>query len=67
MASKIKNNIPNKYVSIEHLGTVRGDIEITTDIETDDCSGAMENYTFIDNVGQIILTVELDSNEELSA
>lgn len=67
MASKIKENIPNKYVSIEHLGMVRGDIEITSEIEVDDWSGAMENYTFSENGGKTLLSVELDANEEFLA
>jgi len=67
MASRIKENIPDKYVSIEHLGMVRGDIEINSEIETDDWSGAMENYTFTENNGRAGLSVELDSNEEFLA
>ncbi len=64
MASRIKENIPNKFVSIEHLGMVRGDIEITSDFEVDDWSGAMENYTFIEKNGQTLLSVELDAVED---
>lgn len=64
MASRIKENIPNKFVSIEHLGMVRGDIEITSDFEVDDWSGAMENYTFIEKDGQTLLSVELDAVED---
>jgi uncharacterized protein YndB with AHSA1/START domain len=64
MASRIKENIPNKFVSIEHLGSVRGDIEITSEIEVDDWSGALENYTFTDNNGKTLLQVELDAAED---
>ncbi|MFA5971325.1 MAG: SRPBCC domain-containing protein [Lentimicrobiaceae bacterium] len=64
MASRIKENIPNKFVSIEHLGMIRGDIEINSEIEVDDWSGAMENYTFTENNGKTLLSVELEANEE---
>jgi hypothetical protein len=64
MASRIKENIPNKFVSIEHLGSVRGDIEITSEIEVDDWSGAIENYTFTENNGKTLLEVELDAVED---
>jgi uncharacterized protein YndB with AHSA1/START domain len=64
MASRIKENISNKFVSIEHLGMIRGDIEINSDIQVDDWSGAMENYTFIENNGNTLLSVDLDTNHE---
>lgn len=67
MVSRIKENIPNKFVSIEHLGMVRGDIEITSDIEVDDWSGALENYSFTEEKGKTLLSVDLDVNEEFIA
>lgn len=67
MASRIKENIPNKFVSIEHMGMIRGDIEITSEIELDDWAGAMENYTFTENNDNTLLSVDMDSSEEFTA
>jgi uncharacterized protein YndB with AHSA1/START domain len=64
MASKIKENIPNRYLSIEHLGIVTEDKEITSGPEVDGWAGAMENYTFTENNGNTLLSVDLDAKEE---
>jgi uncharacterized protein YndB with AHSA1/START domain len=64
MVSRIKENIQNKFVSIEHLGIVQGNKEITTGPEVDSWAGALENYTFTENNGITLLAVDLDSNEE---
>jgi len=67
MASRIKENISNKFVSIEHLGMVRGDIEIAYEIEADDWSGAMENYTFTGINENTLLSVDVNVTEEFIA
>ncbi len=63
MVSRIKENIPNKFVSIEHLGIVQGDKEITSGPEVEGWAGAMENYTFSENNGRTLLAVNLDANQ----
>ena len=64
MVSRIKENIPNKFVSIEHLGIVKNGKEIMTGSEVDTWSGALENYTFTYTNGKTLLSVDTDSNEE---
>lgn len=63
MVSRIKENIPLKFVSIEHLGTVQNGKEITSGPEVEPWAGAMEEYTFREENGSTILSVSMDSNK----
>ena len=67
MVSRIKENIPNKYISIEHLGIVQNDQEITSGPDVDDWAGALENYTFTEENGKTIVMVDMDANEEFKS
>lgn len=64
MLSRIAENIPNKFVSIEHLGMVQGDKEITTGPEVAAWAGSHENYSFESKNGKTFLSVELDMQAE---
>ena len=64
MVSRIKENIPGKFVSIEHLGILAGDKEILEGPEVEGWAGALENYTFTEKNGETLLGVDLDSNQE---
>ncbi len=64
MVSRIKENIKEKYVSIEHLGFVRGDQEVTTGAEVEAWAGALENYSFIPQEGKTLVIVDMDSQGE---
>jgi uncharacterized protein YndB with AHSA1/START domain len=64
MVSRIKENIPHQFISIEHLGLLQGDQEITSGPEIDAWAGALENYTFIEKNGRTLLEVDVDSNKE---
>lgn len=67
MVSRIKENIPGKFVSIEHLGILKGDKEIVEGPEVEDWKGALENYTFKAKEGKTHLMVDIDSNEEFKS
>lgn len=67
MVSRIKDYIPNKYVSIEHLGMVQNGEEIMTGPEVESWSGAMENYTFLEANGKTLLSIDTDSTHEFKA
>lgn len=67
MVSRIKENIPNKFISIEHLGVVKGEDEITSGPEVDDWAGMLENYSFSEHKGGTKVDVEMDSNEEFES
>lgn len=67
MVSRIKENIQNKFVSIEHLGVLNNGKEITSGPDVDTWAGALENYTFEEKNGNTMLSVDLDSNEEFKS
>jgi uncharacterized protein YndB with AHSA1/START domain len=64
MVSRVKENIPHTFVSIEHLGIINNGNEITSGPEVDGWAGALENYTFTNVNGQTKFEVDMDANEE---
>src|SRR5690606_11358293 len=64
MVSRIKHHIPNRFVSIEHLGFVDKGVEITSGPEIEGWAGAMENYIFTEKDGKTLLTVNTDTNAQ---
>lgn len=64
MVSRIADNRPYEYISIEHLGVIQGGIEDTTSELAKKWSPAFENYTFTERDGVTQLDIELDSDEE---
>jgi uncharacterized protein YndB with AHSA1/START domain len=64
MYSRIKDNIPGQFLSIEHLGIIQNGKKITSGPEVDDWAGALENYLFTETEGTTLLSVSLDSIEE---
>ena len=67
MVSRIRENIANKFISIEHLGIIQNDREITSGPEAESWSGSLENYSFIAQNGRTILAVDIDSNQEFKS
>jgi uncharacterized protein YndB with AHSA1/START domain len=67
MVSKIRENIPGKFISIEHLGLVKGDEEITSGPEVSSWAGALENYNFKTSNGNTVVEVDMDSNEDFKS
>jgi uncharacterized protein YndB with AHSA1/START domain len=59
MVSRIKENKPYEYISIEYIGEVKDGKE-----EVTDWAGAHENYTFKQIEGKTELLIDLDINEE---
>ena len=59
MVSRIKENILHKFVSIEHLGLVQNGLEITTGKEIEGWAGAYENYTFKNQNGSTLLSIDM--------
>lgn len=64
MVSRIKENVPNRFVSIEHLGIIQGDKEILSGPEIEGWAGALENYTLTEKNGKTLLAVDVDINQE---
>lgn len=67
MVSRIKENIPNRFVSIEHIGIVKEGQEITSGPEVEAWAGSLENYTFTKEDGQTLVSVDADTNKEFHA
>lgn len=64
MVSRIADNIPNIFVSIQHYGLLQGDKEITEGPEVDKWANGFENYSFNESKGTTTVTVDLDTTED---
>ena len=64
MVSRIVENIPNKFVSIQHYGLLKANKEITEGPDVDKWANGFENYTFEENNGTTNVTVDLDTTED---
>lgn len=63
MVSRIVENKPYAYVSIEHLGFIKDGKEDTTSEEVKKWTPAFENYTFEEHNGVTQLQVDMDSED----
>lgn len=64
MVARIKDNIPNEFLSIEHLGEVKDGVEDTTSEKVKQWAGAHENYTLKDVDSQTELIIDCDMAED---
>lgn len=65
MLSKIADNRPHQFISIEHVGIVQDGKDITSGPEVEGWAGALENYTFEDlGEGKTKLTIDVDASGE---
>ncbi len=64
MVSKIVENIPNRFVSIQHYGLLKAGKEITEGSEVEKWANGFENYSFEENNGTTTITVDLDTSED---
>ncbi|MBX2990133.1 MAG: SRPBCC domain-containing protein [Bacteroidetes bacterium] len=64
MVSRIKENRPYEFISIEHLGVVENGKEDTSSEAVNAWAGAHENYTFKESGGKTEVLVEMDSVKE---
>lgn len=67
MVSRIVENIPNQFVSIQHYGLLTAGKEITTGPEVEKWANGFENYTYEDCDGLTKVTVDLDTTEDFLA
>lgn len=61
MVSTIRENIPGKYVGIEHTGFIKNGVRIPLSAEAGDWKGARENYTFAEAGGYTQLSIAVDT------
>lgn len=64
MVSKIAENIPNQFVSIQHYGLLKANMEIIEGPEVEKWANGFENYTFEENNGRTTIIVDLDTTED---
>lgn len=64
MVSRIAENIPNQFVSIQHYGLFNAGQEITEGPEVEKWANGFENYTFEENNGTTNVIVDLDTTED---
>jgi uncharacterized protein YndB with AHSA1/START domain len=65
MVSRIWENLPSKFVSIEHLGVIEGENEILSGDKVDGWKGLLETYKFVAvNDRQTTLEVCMESNAD---
>ena len=64
MVSRIAENIPNRFVSIQHYGLIKDGKEITAGPEVEKWANGSENYTFDESNGTTTVTVDLDTDED---
>jgi hypothetical protein len=64
MVSRIAENKPYEYISIEHLGIVHNGVEDTTSEEARKWAPAYENYMFKEKDGATEVLVDMDIDEK---
>jgi uncharacterized protein YndB with AHSA1/START domain len=65
MVGLIHENIPNKFVSVEYIGLVSDDNELTEGPLVEDWVGSFENYTFEQENGATTVIVDVDVNDTM--
>ena len=66
MVSRIADNVPNEFMSIEHLGMYDNGVEDYESEHVKNWAGAKENYTLTDLGGKtaLLIYMEMDESEE---
>lgn len=67
MVSFIKENMPSKFISIEHRGMLKGDDKILEGPEVEPWKGGLENYHFIPTTEGCKLRIEMDANDDFKS
>lgn len=66
MVARIADNVPNEFLSIEHLGEIIDGKEDTTSDKVKQWAGAHENYTLKQKNGTTDLVIDMDITEEFA-
>jgi hypothetical protein len=64
MVSRIAQNVPNEFMSIEHLGMIVNGVEDMTSDKVKAWAGAHENYTLKESGSGTELFIDMDSDKE---
>lgn len=65
LVARIAENVPNEYLSIEHLGTIDNGIEDLESEAVKKWAGAKENYTLskVNEQTELLVSMEMDESE----
>lgn len=66
MVSRIAENQPSRFVSVQHYGLLQADKELTEGPEVEKWANGFENYTYEENNGVTTVTVDLDTTDEFA-
>ena len=66
MVSRVVENRPNEYISLEHVGIMNNGLEDTTSEEAKKWTPAFENYTFKEENGVTEVLVDTDTADEMA-
>lgn len=66
LISRITENIPGQYISIDHVGLILEGQEITSGNEVDKLTGNLEYYSFLKQDEGTLLSVDIEVNNEFS-
>jgi ligand-binding SRPBCC domain-containing protein len=64
MVSTVAENIPNEYMSFEHLGEIKNGVEDLDSPNVKQWAGAHENYTLKTVNGKTELKIDMDVTDE---
>lgn len=64
MVSRVIENIPSNFVSIQHYGLVQGSVEVTEGPDVEKWANGFENYSFEEKDGTTSVVVDLDTTAE---
>ncbi len=67
MVSRIAENTPYEFISIEHLGIIKNGVEDTTSEAAKKWAPAFENYTFNEVDGGTEVRIDMDMEDEHAA
>jgi uncharacterized protein YndB with AHSA1/START domain len=67
MVSHIRENIPNKFISIEHRGIYSNGEEVTSGPKAKEWQGDLENYGFSIEGDKVLVVVDLDVDPDFRA
>jgi hypothetical protein len=67
MVSRIKENMPGRFISIEHLNIIQDGEEVKNDPEVKMWAGALENYTIFGKDGKTLFSVDMNTNKKFQS
>ncbi len=64
MVSRIAEKRPNEFMSFEHVGMIKNNVEDTESEEVKQWAGARESYTLREEKGETRLSIDMDITDD---